>query len=677
MDFKELNDTDLVSLVNAELDEATSYFDTTLAKEREENQAFYDAKLPLQKQRGRSKYVSSDVFDVTESVKASLLETFSGNRTIVEFKPSGAEDVRGAQIATEYTNYVFYRQNDGYRILQDVISDGLISRIGVIKAYWKEDFRYDTYEFTNLTYPALLELEQDESVTRIEVEENDLGELIFYSGTYTVRTDVSHVAVEALSPEEFLISEGAKTLQDARIVSHRVRKSISGLIKEGYSKEKATEAYEASIEGKDKPTTSIDSILDTGNTDSQQKQTEEFWVYESYIEVDVEGEGKAKLFKVLTSGHVLVDKEEVADKPFFMFAPLARPHSAVGDDFVKNLKPLQNAKTTLTRSVLDHTVITNNPRMQVVKGTLHNPRELLDNRHGGIVNVTRPDGLFPIPQAPMNPYVFNSIQLLDDSKEQATGVSRLSQGINKDAVSKQNSSDMINGLVNLSQQRQKTIARNLAELCLKPLFLYIYKLVLENEDKQSVIEVAGDYVDVSPSEWVERKDVTVQFTIGYQEADREANELRAVYQEMAADPVLAQGFGYDKRFALYQKILEKKGIKDIQNYLTAPQQLQAPQPSPQQQVEFQLQQQAIDINERQTVNMEKKLAIEEYKLMRSMELDETRVESDILVKADKARLDEDKFQHSVDMDMFEKSIVAKKAAMGDITASANVTTGGA
>jgi hypothetical protein len=36
-----------------------------------------------------------------------------------------------------------------------------------------------------------------------------------------------------------------------------------------------------------------------------------------------------------------------------------------------------------------------------------NPRELLDNRLGGVVNVRRPDSVQPMEQNPLNPYVFN------------------------------------------------------------------------------------------------------------------------------------------------------------------------------------------------------------------------------------------------------------------------------
>ena len=96
------------------------------------------------------------------------------------------------------------------------------------------------------------------------------------------------------------------------------------------------------------------------------------------------------------------------------------------------------------------------------KGGLTNPRELIDNRVGGIVNVTRPDAIAPMPQAALNPFVFQTLKLLDDDAQDISGISRLSAGTNKDAVSKQNSFAMVERLANMSQQRQKIIARNFA-----------------------------------------------------------------------------------------------------------------------------------------------------------------------------------------------------------------------
>ena len=159
----------------------------------------------------------------------------------------------------------------------------------------------------------------------------------------------------------------------------------------------------------------------------------------------------------------------------------------------------------------------------VVKGGLTNPRELIDNRVGGLVNVTRPDAISPMPQAPLNPFVFQLLEALDGDLEDNTGVSRLSQGLNKDAISKQNSAAMVEQLTTMSQQRQKIIARHFSSF-LKRLYSEVYALVIENEDSNKIIEVAGSFVEIDPRSWKEKRDVVVEMSLGYGEADREAQK---------------------------------------------------------------------------------------------------------------------------------------------------------
>ena len=161
-------------------------------------------------------------------------------------------------------------------------------------------------------------------------------------------------------------------------------------------------------------------------------------VYEAYINLDVDGAGQATLHKVVKAGNQILEIEKVDRKPFIVFTPLPTPHSFFGANFAEKLIATQNAKTVLTRSILDHAQISNNPRYTVLKGGLSNPRELISNKVGGLVNITRPDAIAPMPQAPLNPFVFQTIKLLDDEKEETSSVSSLSTGLNKDAVSKQN-----------------------------------------------------------------------------------------------------------------------------------------------------------------------------------------------------------------------------------------------
>ena len=63
------------------------------------------------------------------------MKFFASGRKIVSFTPQNPEDVEPSRIASEYIDYVVFRQNDGYQVFSDVIQDGLMARIGVAKVY--------------------------------------------------------------------------------------------------------------------------------------------------------------------------------------------------------------------------------------------------------------------------------------------------------------------------------------------------------------------------------------------------------------------------------------------------------------------------------------------------------------------------------------------------------------
>src|SRR5262249_52283813 len=162
-----------------------------------------------------------------------------------------------------------------------------------------------------------------------------------------------------------------------------------------------------------------------------------------------------------------------------------------------------NARTYLKRAVIDHTMITVNPKLIVVNGAVLNPREILENRFGGVVNAKRSDGILPMPQAGLNPFVFQVDSMLRDQKGEMTGISDLSQGLDKDAISKQNSGDMVHELITVSQLRQKIVARNFGEGFVRDLYSAVYKLVLENEKRQKIVQTSGGWVPVDFSQWPE------------------------------------------------------------------------------------------------------------------------------------------------------------------------------
>jgi hypothetical protein len=633
--FKPIKKDELASLVERQIKSSVGYYDSKLSKEREKVLDYYNAILPKPTHPSQSKYVSMDVYDSVESLKAVLLETFAAGNRIVQFDPQGEDDVETAQVQTDYCDFVVNRQNSGYKIYSDVIQDGLMARVGVAKIYWDEQLEECEEEFSNITSDELDVLYADDSIIEIEAEMNEVTGL--YDGELTRQINKSQVRIDVVPPEEFLITPQAKSIQDAPFVAHRTSKSISDLIEEGYDPELVAKigpgGDEAELTTDPEVLARFESIgADRLNLeDNGQEQSRKVIVYECYVYLDKEGTGKTSLYKIVKVNSVVLDEEEVDKKPFIDFVPLPIPHSFYGSNYAAKVIPTQNARTTLVRGILDHTVSTNNPRYQVVKGSLTNPKELIENRFGGIVNVTRPDGISPLTQASLNPFVFQTIQLLDEDKEEATGVSKLSQGMNKDAISKQNSQGSLENLVSLSQQREKIIARNFANGFLKPLYLEVYRLVTAHEVGEKIIKVAGSFQRVLPSTWEERTDAIVEMKLGYGEQEKESEKFVALHQFLSTDPGLSALYGPDKKYNMAKTIMEKAGIKNIDSFLMKPEELQPPQPDPMAVKQMELEERKVVTQEKVAENSGKKVEFNAQLESQRIEIDRLKYELEKLL----------------------------------------------
>ena len=380
---------------------------------------------------------------------------------------------------------------------------------------------------------------------------------------------------------------------------------------------------------------------------------------EAFIELDVEGTGVAELYKIVKASNILLEKEIVNRRPFVAFVPLPIPHAFHGNNFAEKLLGIQNARTVLTRSILDHAMVTNNPRYTVVKGGLTNPRELIDNRVGGIVNVSRPDAINAMPQASLNPFVFQTIQMLDEDKEDTSGVSRLSQGLNKDAISKQNSAAMVEQLATMSQQRQKIIARNFANNFLKPLFSMVYSLVVENESEEKIVELAGRYVPIDPSQWADKRDVQVEFHLGYGDQEQLVQKHLSFHQLFSADPTLGQMYSPENKFKMLASVLEKSGIKNVADFLTDPAMIPPPPPDPNAELQMQMAQQQMQLQERQTAVAEMKVQMDAQMRQMKHELDTMKAQQAFALQSDKQDLNETEFEHKEYVNLEELEIARK------------------
>jgi len=652
--FKAAKESELSSLVESAIKTSVGYYDSKLSNERKEVIDYYHGTKPNQFHSGSSKYISMDVYDAVESMKAVLLETFAAGNQIVRFAPQGEDDVQLAQVATDYCDYVVFRQNPGYQIFSTVITDGLLARVGVAKVYWEKNIEMVEEEFSSLTDDELDTIYASDDFEDVDAERDE--DTFLWSGTVSRKVNRSQVRIDPVPPEEFLVTPQATSLQDAQFVAHRTRKTLSELIKEGYDK-KLVDSISA---GDNSELTMDPEVLarfeeigaDRLNLNGElQAQTREVIVYECYVYIDMEGDGIAKLYKVTKAGSVILDYERVDRKPFVHFTPLPIPHSFYGSNYAYKVIPTQNARTALVRGIIDHTMITNNPRMMVVKGALSNPKELIENRLGGIVNVSRPDGLAPLPQSSLNPFVFQTVQLLDEDKEEATGVSKLSQGLNKDAVSKQNSQAMVENLVSLSMQREKILARNFAYQFLTELYLEVYRLVTANEREEKVLQIAGNFTRMYPSTWDERADVMVEMKLGYGESEAEANKFLAYHQMMSQDPQMAPMYQAQNKYNVIRTILDKSGIKNTNDFITPPDQIPPPQPDP-------MAMKQMELQERQVASQEASVQAQVMKVQTTAEMQAMKIELDRM----KFELDQFKAERDLERKEFDSTSRAAIAA---------------
>lgn len=654
---EKLKDDTLAAIIRKAISNSEHLNDGRLSKERLEVERYYRGELPQPLHKGDSKYVSRDVFDAVDSMRATVIESFMAHSRIVFFRPEKGETADAAKQATEYCRHVFFKENKGEDILYETMTDGLMKRLSVVKVFHETLNEDEEYDFESLTADELaMTVGEYDNYDFTEANISDNG---LYSGSFKVPKTSKRIVVETVQPEDFMVSSRTTDLCDAKYVIHRVEKTRSELLKEGYSKKKLDEVNFTGSRNTDmeyekqQRFTAIDDIISTD--DGYDESVKETTVYEVYIHLDMDGSGTNSLYKIVYAGGVILDREKISRIPFVAFVPLPIPHTFYGDNFAQSVIPIQNARTVLIRQIINHSLVTNNPRTMVLNGTVQNPNELLENRVGGIVNVRRMDGLAPIPQAPLNPFIFNLIQMIDEDKEEVTGVSKLSQGMNKDAISTQNAQGMVEQLISQSQQRQKIVARRFAQF-LKELWYLIYHVAVDYIDEADYIELTGEYVEVNPTEWNARTAASVELSLGYGEREAEAQKWVELDQYFSQDPMLQAAYGYDKRYEVISRALEKRGIEDVKSLLTPPDEMQPPQPSEAETLQLETMKSQIEYQRAQAKAMVMKAESDRMKA----QADLIKAQADAKSKLGGLQLDQRELDHNIQID-FKELELAKSA----------------
>ena len=356
----QMDGAELQGIVGKEIEDAIDYIDNWISPVRATATQYYRGEPFGNEEEGRSQVVSMDVRDTVQAIIPSLMRIFHSTERTVEYIPQGPEDIDAAKQATEYANYIINRDNNGFLHMHAAFKDALIRKAGILKCYWDDQTRFETHDLTGLDDNALAALMADPDAD-VEIVASEMvgepsidpmtGEIVPPPSVHAVRVTYVHpdgrVRLEAVPPEEFLISREAKSLEDSDYVAHRRVVTVSELVAMGYDYDEVSSLASAydEMETNVERYTRNKALTNEMNERYDPAMKKVLYV-ENYIKVDYDGDGIAELRKVCTAGdgNTILANEPCAMVPFAVFCPDPEAHDFFGMSIADTVMDIQRIK---------------------------------------------------------------------------------------------------------------------------------------------------------------------------------------------------------------------------------------------------------------------------------------------------------------------------------------------
>ena len=634
----------LKNLIDSEIDNSIGFLMTDTIDDRRKALDYYLRRPYGNEIEGRSQIVTGEVAEVIDGALPQLVRVFTASEDIVRFEPKGPGDEEGARQATEYVNWVFYRDNDGFLVLHNWFKDALLQKTGIVKAYWDTKIEVTKEEYQNLTDDELVLLLSDG--TREVVEQDTTEEvagidqmgmpvvLRSHSVKVSKKSTSGGVVVENVPPEEFLISKRAKDIETAPFVAHRRLVTRSELTAMGFDAETiATLPTNTDLEFSEERIARFDQS-ETPDNQSMDISMEEVEVFECYLRADMDDDGIAELRKVVYAGNEILSDEEIDLVPFHSLCPIPIPHKFFGNSLADRAMDIQLIKSTITRQILDNLYLTNNARTGVVEGQV-NLDDMLSVAPGGVIRMKNPNAIVPINVAPVANQAFPMLEYLDGIQSKRTGISDMQQGLNPDILQNVTAA-AIAATMSASSGKIELIARIFAETGVKSLFQGILHLVTKYQDKPRMIRLRGKYIPIDPRTWSNQYDLSISVGLG---TGNKQEQMAMLQMVMAKQEQIIQQYGpANPMVSIGQyrttmgKFIEAAGFKDVSEFFKeiTPEQDQAlSNPPPQEQPQDPALQAMIAQSQAQ-------MQMAQQKLMADIEANRQKALADIQLAREKA-----------------------------------------
>jgi hypothetical protein len=577
-----LTDSEVRAIVEARARSALGSTEAEIVSDRELALDAYYGRPMGNEIDGRAQVVTKDLMDVIEWRMPSLMRVFASSESI-QFDPVGPEDTELAKQETAYVRHVLWKKNPGFMLVYDWLKDGLQQKVGYVKYWWQDEERltYDEYSGLNedqllLTMQTLMEQGEVEVVGS---EQDDNG---LWSIKVRVKKKYGCAKIEGAPPEELIIDAGCRgSIKKARFVGHlRTNVKRSDLIDLGYDRDRVRKLVSYALSEVTQGELARDTVGESRTDENGDGDwaSEELTLLECYTYIDEDDDGIAELRRLLLAGNDTLEDDEAPEIQWESWTPYPVPHRHVGLSEYDRMEDLQRINTALARGVLDNVYFTMNPRLIYDKNTVDTV-SLGINRPGGHVANDGPvsnGAAMPVPVNPMAGQILQVISYFNDTLEKRTGIGRNSMGVDADVLAQSTKGAYMDAKASANQMTE-AIARIFAETGLASLYSSLHRLLSRHQDFQTRIKLGANWVEVNPTEWQERANLSVSVGLGNasKEEVRQNLLMMAQAQEKAASvPGLIQPKNV---FALFRRMQTELGLEN-EDFITDPSESEPPQP---------------------------------------------------------------------------------------------------
>lgn len=583
---KKLSDSEILGILSNQISNASGGYNSNLDHEKGQNLDYYygDESL-IDAEEGESSIITREVLENVERELGSQLKVFSAGERVVQFDPTGAEDEEQAEQETDYVNYIYNKENDGFKISHDWIKSALIERNAYVKVWVEEKEEIETQTYTGLNDVDFATILSQENIEPLEHEEvpmiDPMSGVPYLAHDIKVRITNTEkkIRVECVPGEEIGVARNHNqlSLKECPFVFHRpCNITASDLIESGFDR-----ALVETLPRYNESQNELENARDNNTSDNSDlydeadDSTRIIEVYECYLRLDFDGDGISELRKITIAGDTVLDNEEIDFIPFATLCPLPMPNKHEGLSYADMIKDLQDVNTVLMQQILTNLYFTNMPQLEVVDNNQNvNLDDLLINKSGSIKRVKTPGSINPITIPFTAGQSLPILEVLDSMAERRVG---RSQPLDPNVLAKTTGAAYIAGMEKDNQLSEK-LARIFAETGFKELFMMIHELAIKHKDKAQVLKLRNDYVEIDPTEWKHRSNMSVVVGLGTGNRAQEIGQLMALAEKQ--EEHLLQGsplVTLKNLHNTYSRVVERSGLKEPSLYFTDPESPEAQQ----------------------------------------------------------------------------------------------------